>query len=206
MEVMQSGMQSQHVIKYTRGKRARKTREYCKRKARIVCEQHFSISLNRVMVAKDDFEMRHSFLYFVVTHFRILVRKFFVHLRTVYASPQKLAGPLKEYANHSLCTSLLHSAQRVILCTQPNKRADFCILEARLHMRFFMRFLQPRSQGHPRVWPADALGTRLSISEAFSRTKRAYPTLHKRLFREASRGFEGSYDILFKGTLLSNFC
>ena len=38
--------------------------------------------------------MRHSFLYFVGTHFRIFVRKFLVHLRTVHASPQKLARPL----------------------------------------------------------------------------------------------------------------
>ena len=43
---------------------------------------------------KGAFEMRHSFLYFVGTHFRIFVRKFLVHLRTVYASLQKLARPL----------------------------------------------------------------------------------------------------------------
>ena len=39
--------------------------------------------------------MRHSFLYFVGTHFRIFVRKFLVHLRTVYASPQRLARLLR---------------------------------------------------------------------------------------------------------------
>ena len=38
--------------------------------------------------------MRHSFLYFVGTHFRIFVRKLLIHLRTVYAFPQKLARPL----------------------------------------------------------------------------------------------------------------
>ena len=42
-----SGTRSQHVSNYTRGKRSRKAREYCERKARIVCE-HF-ISLNRLM-------------------------------------------------------------------------------------------------------------------------------------------------------------
>ena len=40
---------------------------------------------------KVPFEMRHPFLYFVGSHFRIFVHKFLVHLRTVYASPQKLA-------------------------------------------------------------------------------------------------------------------
>ena len=35
-----------------------------------------------------------SLFVFVGTHFRIFVRKFLVHLRTVYASPQKLALPL----------------------------------------------------------------------------------------------------------------
>ena len=35
-----------------------------------------------------------SLFHFVGTHLRIFVRKFFVHLRTVYATPQKLARPL----------------------------------------------------------------------------------------------------------------
>ena len=35
-----------------------------------------------------------SLLHFVGMHFRIFVHKFFVHLRTVDASPQKLAWPL----------------------------------------------------------------------------------------------------------------
>ena len=39
------------------------------------------------------FILRHPF-HFVGAHFRIFVRKFLVHLRTVYASPQKLARPL----------------------------------------------------------------------------------------------------------------
>ena len=43
---------------------------------------------------KGDFGMRHSFLYTVGTHFRIFVRKFLVHFRTVCASAQKLARPL----------------------------------------------------------------------------------------------------------------
>ena len=47
---------------------------------------------------KGAFEMRHSFLYFVGTLFRIFVRKFLVHVRTVYASPQELARPLLIYA------------------------------------------------------------------------------------------------------------
>ena len=39
--------------------------------------------------------MRQSFLYFVCTHFRIVVRRFLVRLRTVFASPQKLARCLQ---------------------------------------------------------------------------------------------------------------
>ena len=55
--------------------------------ASIVKERAFannisvSILLNRLMVVKV-LEMRHSFLYFVGTHFRIFVRKFLVHSRT----------------------------------------------------------------------------------------------------------------------------
>ena len=48
---------------------------------------------------KGAFEMRHpvnSLFLFVGTHFRILFRTFIVHLRTVYASPKKLARPLGE--------------------------------------------------------------------------------------------------------------
>ena len=48
-----------------------------KDRARIVV----SILLNHLMVVKV-LEMRHSFLYFVGTHFRIFVRKFLVHSRT----------------------------------------------------------------------------------------------------------------------------
>ena len=61
-----SGTRSQRASNYARGKRSRKAREYCERKARIVCEQHF-ISLNRLMnpVEKSAFEMRHSCLYFL---------------------------------------------------------------------------------------------------------------------------------------------
>ena len=46
--------------------------------------------------SKGAFEMRHLFLLFIFvgTHFRVFVRKFSVHLRAVYASPQKLARPL----------------------------------------------------------------------------------------------------------------
>ena len=47
-----SWIQSQHVSNYTRGKRSRKALEYCERKACIICKQHFSILLNRFMVAK----------------------------------------------------------------------------------------------------------------------------------------------------------
>ena len=42
-----SGTRFQHVSNYTWGKRSRKAREYCERKARIICE-HF-MSLNRLM-------------------------------------------------------------------------------------------------------------------------------------------------------------
>ena len=48
-----SGIQSQHVSNYTRGKRSRKAREYYERKARIVCEQHFDcVSLHRLLAVK----------------------------------------------------------------------------------------------------------------------------------------------------------
>ena len=54
MEVMRtayakSEIRSQHVSNGTWGKRSRKAREYRERKARIVCEGHFSISLSRVI-------------------------------------------------------------------------------------------------------------------------------------------------------------
>ena len=88
-----SGTRSRHGSNYTWGKQSRKARKSCERKARTVCEQHFSISLNRLISCKGAFEVRHSFLYFVGTHFRSFVRVFLVHLRTVYASPQKLARP-----------------------------------------------------------------------------------------------------------------
>ena len=45
---------------------------------------------------KGAFEMRHSFFSFVGMYIQIFVRKFLVHLRTVYASPQKLARPLEQ--------------------------------------------------------------------------------------------------------------
>ena len=78
-----------------RGRRSQKADKYRERKAHIVCEQHFSISLNRLMVVnKGAFEMRHLFLYFVGTYFRISVCKCLIHLHTVYASPQQLARPL----------------------------------------------------------------------------------------------------------------
>ena len=95
MEVMRtayekSWIQSQHVSwpNSTRDRQSRKTREYCESK-RIVYEQHFKY--RESFGGKGPFEMRHSFLYFVGMHFRIFVRKFLVHLRTAYASPQKLA-------------------------------------------------------------------------------------------------------------------
>ena len=58
---------------------------------RLLTFQYFTESCDG---GKGAFEMRQSFLYFVGTHFRIFVRKFLVHLRTVYASLQKLARPL----------------------------------------------------------------------------------------------------------------
>ena len=63
--------------------------------------------------------MHHSFLYFVGTHFRIFLRKSLVHLRTVYASPQKLARPLawsyvlfQNWGVSKILTSHQHSVSR----------------------------------------------------------------------------------------------
>ena len=54
-----------HVSNYTWGKRSRKAREYCERKARIVCEEliYFAESFDEPG-DKGALEMRHSFLYF----------------------------------------------------------------------------------------------------------------------------------------------
>ena len=71
-----SGTRSQHVSNYTWGKRSRKAREYCERKARIVCEQHFSISLYRVSDKRCFWNAPFIFRYFVGTHFRIFVAYF----------------------------------------------------------------------------------------------------------------------------------
>ena len=66
-------------------------------KVRIVCEEQF-ISLNRLMNLVVKVLLKNaafvSLFLFVGTHFRIFVRKFLVHLRTMYASPQKLARRL----------------------------------------------------------------------------------------------------------------
>ena len=43
-----NGTRSQHVSNYSTGKRSQKAREYCERKACIVCKEHF-ISLNLLM-------------------------------------------------------------------------------------------------------------------------------------------------------------
>ena len=94
MEVMstvyaKSGIQSQQVSNYTRDKQSWKAHEYCEKKVHIICEQHFSIPLNQLKVVKATL-----FSISVGTHFRIFVCEFLVHLRMVYACPQKLAWPL----------------------------------------------------------------------------------------------------------------
>ena len=88
------GIRSQHASNYTWGKRSRTAHEYCERKTRIVCEQHFSISLNRLMVVKVLLKcaIRLS-VRFVATHFRIFVRQFLVHMiwtRVVFSKPALL--------------------------------------------------------------------------------------------------------------------
>ena len=85
MEVMRteytkSGIQSQHTSNYTRQTMTEGTQVRCERKACIVCEEHFSVSLNRLMLVKVVL-VCYSFLYFVRMHFQILVCKFLVHLR-----------------------------------------------------------------------------------------------------------------------------
>ena len=88
----------------------------CERGACIVCEEHY-ISLN----LKGAFEMRHSFLYFFVgTNFCTQV---LAHLRRLYASPQKLAWPLRKsfllvqllVPTHKVRTSLPQKVNEIFL-------------------------------------------------------------------------------------------
>ena len=68
----------------------------CVEGKRASCEEHF-IALNRLMnlVAKVLWNATLVCLFlFLGTHFRIFVRMFLAHLRTVYASPRKLARQL----------------------------------------------------------------------------------------------------------------
>ena len=114
MEVMctvyaKSGTQSKRVSNYTVSKRSRKARQHCERRAHIVTRttfQYFAESFDG-----DEGAFLNSFLHFVGTHFRIFVRKFLVHSRTVYASPQKLARLLKHTGKsrrNPPCTNLPH--------------------------------------------------------------------------------------------------
>ena len=62
---------------------------------------------------KGAFEMCYSFLYFVGMHFWIFVHKFFVHLRTVYASPEKLARLLTVISHGSCCNRAAFSCRTI---------------------------------------------------------------------------------------------
>ena len=83
------GTRCQHVSNKTWSKRSQKIREYVKGKRRTF---YFAESFDDAFIS--------PFL-FVGTHFWIFVRKFLDHLRTVYASPQKLARPLVD-VHHSI--------------------------------------------------------------------------------------------------------
>ena len=90
-----SGIQSQYVSNYTWDKRSQKAHKCCEKKACIICKQHISTYFAELFDGgKSAFEMRHSLLYFVGMHFGIFVSKFLIHLRAMYASPQKPAWPL----------------------------------------------------------------------------------------------------------------
>ena len=60
----------------------------------------------RTFLAESFDEMRHFSVIFVRMDFRIFVRKFLVHLRTVYACPQKLARPLTQLGGTVGCSPL----------------------------------------------------------------------------------------------------
>ena len=74
---------------------------------------------------KGAFEMRHSFLYFVGTHFRIFVRKFLVHLRAVYASPQTLARQLLLLIRSFMIQGQKGIRQNEFLVPPPVSRVSF---------------------------------------------------------------------------------
>ena len=94
-----SGIQSRHVSNYTRQTITEGTRVFWKESVHCLRTfQYFAESLT-FDGGKGAFELCHSFLYFVGTHFQIFIREFLAHLRTVYASPQKLARPLSSVRN-----------------------------------------------------------------------------------------------------------
>ena len=73
-------------------KRSRNIREYLKGKRVSFAKNILFRWIWKVLL---KWGIRHVSLFlFVTTHFWIFVRKFLVHLRTMYATPQKLARPL----------------------------------------------------------------------------------------------------------------
>ena len=88
-----NGALPQHISNKTWRKWSRNMHEYVKGKCTSFAK-NVLISLNTMfdkISGKGAFEIQHSFLFvFVGMLFWIIVCKFLVHLRTVYASPQKL--------------------------------------------------------------------------------------------------------------------
>ena len=110
-------------------------------KGRIVCEEHFSISLNHLMMAKLLLNCA-SFLYFVGKHFRTFVRKCIVDLRMGDASsPQKLARPLGK-------------GTTVLLL-----RCD-CVVCVRFHppVSFHVRSRSVKLRRTPQIWQQNGRG------------------------------------------------
>ena len=116
------GIRSQHVSNSTRGKRSRKAREYCQRKARIVCEQR-SISLNRLMnqmvsvLLKYVIRFSISFRWCAFPNFCTQNSR---PLAYTYASPQKLARLLyivRKCMDDTRCKIALHVLVSALHCS-----------------------------------------------------------------------------------------
>ena len=101
-----SRIRSWRVSNYTWGKRSRKMREYCERKARIVCEPHFSISLNRMMAVKVLLKCAIHFSISLVRISEFLYANVSSTFRTVYAEAGATAECAFVLQLKSVCSCL----------------------------------------------------------------------------------------------------
>ena len=89
------------------------------RRVRVLAARFGHLATDAVgqVSGKSTFEVQHSFLYFF-SLVRVFVRTFLVYLRTVNASPQKLARPLARgsISNLTLETYAIVSSHGVPLC------------------------------------------------------------------------------------------